>query len=91
MGGPLVMTRRKVSVLSSVRAALEGIGKEGTPMGAAALVLAGRLDVNEDPGSAMAAMSKELRTMMVELTKTAAAVNDPVDELRQRRKARLGA
>lgn len=83
------------SVLDAVDAQLAAIGKQADPLAAAAAVLAARLDFGFDPGSALAAMSKELRTIMLELTRTAPAVADPVDELlerrRARRKARLGA
>lgn len=83
------MTARRKSVLAAVRAELEAIGKGNTPGGAACLVLAARLDANEDPGSAMAAMSKELRTTMHELSRSAPSVADPIDELRNRRERRL--
>ena len=82
------MTRRKVSVLTSVRSELEAIGKEATPMGAVALTIAARLDAGGDPGSAMAAMAKELRATMVELVRSAPALADPVDELKRRRDER---
>jgi len=83
--------RGRPSVLATVEAQLVSLGKEAVPLGAAAIVLAARLDLGADPGSAMAAMSKELRTIMTELTRTAAVAKDPVDELRARRKARRGA
>lgn len=79
----------RTSVLGAVEATLASIGKQRTTLGAAAVVLAARLDAGVDPGSAMAAMSKELRTMMLELTRSAPAVSDPVDELRQRRTRRI--
>ena len=79
------------SVLAAVEAQLAAIGKEAGPLGATARILAARLDLGADPGSAMAAMSKELRTIMTELTRNATAVKDPVDELLARRKARRGA
>ena len=78
------------SVLAAVEAQLAAIGKETAPLGATAVILAARLDLGADPGSAMAAMSKELRTIMTELGRTATAVKDPVDELLARRKARRG-
>lgn len=78
-------------VLAATRAQLDTIGRIDTPLGATALVLAGRLDAGADPGSAMAAMAKELRGIMSELLAGAPAVSDPVDELRARRKKRLGA
>lgn len=83
--------RGRPSVLAAVEAQLVSLGKESVPLGAAAVVLAARLDAAADPGSAMAAMSKELRTIMTELTRTATAAKDPVDELLARRKARRGA
>lgn len=83
------MTARKTGVQAAVKAELTRLGKLNTPEGAAALVLSGRLDTNEDPGSAMAAMAKELRTTMTDLARSAPAVADPVDELRKRRERRL--
>lgn len=82
------MSRPK-SVHVAVREELERIGKANTPLGAVATQLALRLDLGDDPGSAMAAMAKELRTTMAELTRTADAVADPIDELRKRRERRL--
>lgn len=87
----LLCRRGRPSVLAAVEAQLAALGKEAVPLGAAAVVLAARLDAGADPGSAMAAMSKELRTIMTELARTAAVVKDPVDELLARRKARRGA
>lgn len=83
--------RGRPSVRAAVETHLAAIGKETAPLAAAAVVLAARLDAGADPGSAMAAMSKELRTIMTELTRTATAQRDPVDELLARRKARRGA
>ena len=83
------MSRPK-TIRVAVREELERIGKASTPLGAAALKLAGRLDDGDDPGSAMAAMAKELRATMAELTRTAAVAEDPIDELRKRRERRLG-
>lgn len=77
------------SVRAAVEASLREAGKRDTAMGEAALVLAARLDAGTDPGSAMAAMAKELRTTMTELTRGVSAVADPVDELRRRRERRL--
>jgi len=77
------------SVLTAVEAQLAATGKATAPLGAAAVVLAARLDLGADTGSGMAAMAKELRTIVAELARAAPAVNDQVDELRKRRKARL--
>lgn len=82
------MSRPK-SVHVSVREELERIGKTDTPLGAVATRLALRIDQGDDPGSAMAAMAKELRTTMAELMRTAGAVADPIDDLKKRRERRL--
>lgn len=84
MGTSLVM-----SVLAAVKKELRAIGKTATPLGATALTLAERLDDGIDPGSAMAAMAKELRATMDELARTAPAVADPIDDLKKRRERRL--
>jgi len=80
---------RSKLIRTAVRDELEAIGKADSPMGTVALRLASRLDAGEDPGSAMAAMAKELRTTMAELTRSAPAAADPVDELKKRRERRL--
>lgn len=80
--------RSRATVLAAVEATLRQIGKQNTAAGAACLVLAARLDGGKDPGSAMAAMAKELRATMTELMRAAPAAADPVDELRQRRQRR---
>jgi hypothetical protein len=88
MGGSVVVTARRKSILASVRAELDALGKVGSPLGAVALTLAARLDKGEDPGSAVAAMAKELRATMAELARAPGAMADPVDELRRRREQR---
>ena len=87
MAGPVVMSPRSVS--AAVRAELARVNKSDSSLGLAALALAKRLDEGDDPGSAMAAMAKELRVVMNELLARAPAVADPVDELRKRRERRL--
>lgn len=84
----MVVSRPKL-IRTAVREELEAIGKANSPMGTVAISLAARLDAGTDPGSAMAAMAKELRATMTELTRTAPAAADPVDELRKRRERRL--
>lgn len=88
VGGSLVVSRPK-SIRVAVREELEAIGKATSPMGTLALTLAARLDAGVDPGSAMAAMAKELRATMTELARSAPAAADPVDELKHRRQRRL--
>ena len=82
-GEPSVRT-----VTAAVRSQLDVLGKADSTLGAAALVLAGRLDAEGTADTAVAAMTKELRATMSELTSGAAAVGDPVDELKKRRDAR---
>lgn len=84
------------SVLAAVGAQLTALGKQAHPLGAVAVVLAGRLDHGlVESGAALTAMSKELRTIMLELARTGGTAVDPVDELllrrNARRTARLGA
>lgn len=79
----------EAGVVRAAREALEAAGRLGSPLGAAALALAERVDSGEERGSALAAVVKELRATLAEATKDATAVGDPVDELRARREKRL--
>lgn len=79
-----------MDVTAATKAQLDAVGRADTHLGAVALALAERIDQNVDVGSAMAAMARELRMTMAELLQSAPALADPVDELRARRKARLG-
>ena len=78
-------------LLSATRAELERAGRVDTALGQAALTLAGRLDEGRDTGSAMAALSRELRAALEAATRGAAEQASPLDELRLRRLRRLGA
>lgn len=60
----------------------------GTAAGQMALALAHRLDASVDTGSAMAAVARELRTLMVEVLGSMPQAADPIDELRARRERR---
>lgn len=79
---------KRPSHYETTHAELAAIGKTTTALGATALGLAARLDRGTDAGSAVAAMAKELRAILTEMTRAAPAVNDPVDELRKRRESR---
>ena len=79
------MAVKRNGVQSAVRRELDAASKLDTALGRTALTLAGRLDLNEDPGSAMAAMAKELRTCLAELNVDAKVAKNPLDELRARR------
>lgn len=56
--------------------------------GQMAIALARRLDANLDTGSAMAAVARELRTLIVEVLGNQPQAADPIDELRARRDRR---
>lgn len=77
-----------MGVTAAVRATLDSIGKTDSVLGASALVLAARLDAEGTADTAVAAMTKELRATLAELTKDATAKGDPVDDLRERRERR---
>lgn len=69
---------------------LEACGRAETPLGRLALSLALRIDTSteDESGSAMAALSKELRAALAAAVANAERADDPVDELRARREAR---
>jgi hypothetical protein len=76
------------AIQRATRRHLREINQLDDPLAHTALVLAKRLDANDDPASGMAGMAKELRTIVETLARTATTAADPVDELRQRREAR---
>lgn len=80
---------RRRSVLAAARAELRAADVVDSALGAAALTLAERLDAGEERGSGLAAISKELRCLLSAACEDVGKVGDPVDELRQRREARL--
>lgn len=60
-----------------------------TPAGVNALTLARRLDAaSMEPGSSLAAVSKQHLAALEEATRNASSVADPIDELRARRERR---
>lgn len=73
------------SLVDATRAELVAAGRLDSMLGQQALVLAGRIGSPFDTGAGMAALSKELRALMLEATKGAAVAADPLDELRARR------
>lgn len=77
-GAPLVV---------QVRRALEAAGRLDTYLGQQALTLAERLaGQNGDSGAAVAALSRELRSVMREVLEGTAQATDLVDELEERRR-----
>lgn len=80
------------SVERATRAELERYDKLGSSIGQAALALARRLDDDEsgDTGSSRAQLAGRLQALMAEAGKGAAVAADQVDELKERRKRRIG-
>ncbi len=76
------------SVREATLAQLTEAGREDTTLGKTALALATRIDSNLDPGSALAALAKQLESTLESATKGANAVASPMDELRARRAAK---
>jgi hypothetical protein len=73
-----------VSLVSTTEQRLRDADRFDTVLGQQAMVLANRI-VIEVSGSSMAALSKELRAVMVEALDGVAAELNPLDELRVRR------
>ena len=69
---------------AATRAELEAASRLDSMLGQVALLLAERM-CEFDTGSGTAALSKELRAVMVAAVQGAPAAADPVDELRARR------
>lgn len=76
------------TVAAATRSTLTSIAKTHSPAGRTAIALATRLDDPDCPATAMAAIAKELRATLTELTRDTVAKGDPIDELRSRREAR---
>lgn len=77
------------SLTEAVRAELDAAGLLGTAGGFQALALAQRIDADQEPGAALAALNKELRAQMNALgAAETEPVADPVDELKARRAGR---
>lgn len=88
--GEQPVSARVPRISDATAAALEAAGRTETPLGQLALRLALRIDVGGDEsGSAIAAMSKELRaTLGAALAGAAADGGDVVDMLRAKREAK---
>ena len=79
---------RRKSVTASTRAQLVAAGKLDCALGSAAMTYAARLDDPDTAASAVAAIGKELRSTLEELTRGVAVASDPVDDLKAKRDAR---
>jgi hypothetical protein len=73
------------SLADTVRDELTSAGRLNTALGAQAVRLAERMESPFDTGSAIAALSRELRAVMTEALQDASRAVDPLDELAQRR------
>lgn len=78
-----------VSLEEATRRQLAPFGREATPSGVNALLLARRLDQGGDTGSAIAALSRQHLLALESALEGAEPEGDPVDELRHRRERRL--
>jgi hypothetical protein len=72
-------------LVNAVKADLDAAGRLDTPLGQQAVRLAQRMCSPYDTGSALAAVSKELRSVMAEALKDVDAGGDALDELAERR------
>ena len=74
-----------VGLVSATERTLEQAGRLDTVVGQQAMALARRIASPNESGSGVAALSKELRAVMVEAMAGANVAADPLDELRKRR------
>ena len=72
----------------AVLAELVAVGRSDSSSGRAALVLARRIDAGAESSAGLAALTRELRSCLLEATSTVETVEDSVDLLRARREAR---
>ncbi len=75
-------------LVEAVRRELTEAGRIDTSLGRQAMALAERMA--DAAGAAMAALSKELRSVMATATEGAAVAADPLDELKLRRDRKSG-
>lgn len=78
-------------LMEATRKELSAAGVEGSMLGQAALLLAGRIEFGGEPGSAVAQMVRQLRdTMAAALATEEPTAVDPVDEIGEARRRRRG-
>lgn len=82
---PIPSPPEELPLVEATRRELEAAGRLDTALGQAAMRLAGRMHSEFDTGSALAALSKELRAVMAETLKDATPHSDSLDELAARR------
>lgn len=74
---------------ASVREELVRAKRENTFLGKSALALARQVDAGRDTGSVVTSLIRELRNTMAAATLGADRPDDPLDEITERRRARL--
>lgn len=74
---------------ASVREELVKAKRESTFLGKSALALARQVDAGRDTGSVVTSLIRELRNTMAAATLGADRPDDPLDEITERRRARL--
>lgn len=77
------------TVYGATLATLQTADRADTPAGAAALVIARKLDAGGDTGSAVAALTRELRAAVAEAVANATVAGDQIDEIARKREERL--
>ena len=77
------------ALVAAVERELTAAKRLDTALGAQAVALATRIDSGADTGSAVAALSKELRAVMDAALADAETAADPLDELRARRERKF--
>lgn len=79
------------SVYETTRRAIAEVGVSSDPLASLALALASRIDSNQEPGAALASLSKQLRdTLLVLLARGEANREpDPLEEIRERMRQRV--
>ncbi len=87
-GPPVVDAPESDGLLNALRCELADADRLDTALGQQALALAVKLSSPFDTGSAMAAVSRELRAVREEALRGAEQAADPLDELRLRRDAK---
>lgn len=80
--------REPGAVETATLAALEQVGRAGTPLGATALTLARRLDGGHETGSGMASLAKQLQHTLDAATANTETEKSPVDRARDELAAR---
>lgn len=78
-----------LKLADAVREELRRADAESSGLGVSALLLAARIDAAEDPGSALAALNRELRATLAEATRgqVKSGLATMRDELAERRRA----